>query len=151
MADEAVVYPATVEDFKSHFDRDFPFAPTDKEDDKNYIRDKDILKAFAEAAVNFNPALFDDNEIKLAFLYISAHYLCVDTKNSTLGLASSAEGFMASKNVGSVGVGYQFPQWLLETPLYSILGSTGYGLKFLGMIVNRARGNFGIAKGGTQP
>ncbi|MGB2578135.1 hypothetical protein AAIR98_000902 [Elusimicrobium simillimum] len=142
--------PVTVEEFKDYFDRDFPYASD--ESDMTQIRNKDIQKAFGEAQMNFNESLFScPDDIKRAFLYLAAHYLVVDISNSTSGLAGRFQGYMTSKSVGSVSAGYQIPQWILDNPIYSMLGQTVYGIKYLSLIVSQTVGNFGIVKGATSP
>ncbi|MDR3244572.1 MAG: DUF4054 domain-containing protein [Elusimicrobiota bacterium] len=145
-------YPITIDEFKEHFDRDFPFAPEYKPNDMDYIRDKDISKAFSEANLLFNPALFSDvEEKKLCFQYLAAHYLVIDIKNSSQGLSSGMQGFLGSKSVGSVSASYQFPQWLMSNPVFSALSQTGYGAKYLTLVQSRLIGNIGVIRGGTLP
>ena len=147
MAENEVLYPVTVAEFKTWFQRDFPFS----NDASQGVTDADILKAFAEASFVFNKALFDESEQKTAFLYIAAHYLVIDLKNSSMGLRGAFNGLMTNKSVGSVSVGYSMPNWILEHPLYSLIAQTPYGIKFLSLMVARCVGNFGVVKGATQP
>lgn len=145
---EDITYPVTVEEFKGWFVRDFPYSSNANEG----ITDNDILKAFAEAALVFNEQLFDteDNK-KLGFLYLAAHYLVIDLQNSSQGINGKYEGLMASKTVGSVSVGYQLPNWVIEHPIYSLLAQTKYGMKFLSLIITSLVGNVRAVKGITHP
>jgi hypothetical protein len=151
--------PVSVAQFKDWFDRDFPFNTAEDPDALTGIRDKDINKAFAEASALFNPRLFnadiDDNTglslLQVGFMYLAAHYLCVDFSNSSAGLNAINKGYMGSKGVGSVSVGYQFPQWIMSSPTYSLIAETGYGKKYLSLIIPQMIGNFGVVKGATQP
>lgn len=143
--------PITVQNFKEYFYRDFPYSssPTDY----TGIVDKDIEKAMKEAAMNFNQKLFatGSEEEKIAFLYLTAHYLIIDIANSTSGLASKFQGYMSSKSVGSVSVGYTLPQWITDNPILSMLAQTGYGAKYLALMITNMVGNVAIAQGATHP
>jgi subtilase family serine protease len=75
--------------------------------------------------------------------------LVIDIKNSSLGLNNTLKGFISSKSVGSVSESYQFPQWVLSNPLYSVLAKTGYGEKYISLVQNQMIGNFGVVAGRT--
>lgn len=145
---EKNIYPVTVEEFKTHFFRDFPFSENDSLDG---VRSQDIIKAFDEANFIFNPSLFTDREQKIAFLYAAAHYLVIDLKNSYTGLKGAFNGLLTSKSVGSVSVGYTMPSWITDNPVYSLLAQTPYGVKYLSLVLSRAIGNVGVVQGATQP
>ena len=143
------LYPITVNDFRGWFSRDFPYS---NDGDLTGVTSTDIKKAFVEASMNFNPSLFEtDNDKKLGFLYLAAHYLCIDLQNSSQGINGKYEGMMASKSVGSVSVGYTIPTWLLEHPFYSLLSQTKYGMKYLSLIIPVLVGNIAAVKGITHP
>lgn len=142
-------YPITVDDFKGWFSRDFPYSASG---DLSGITDQDILKAFAEASMNFNPTLFStEDEQKLGFLYLAAHYLVIDIQNSTNGLNGKYEGIMSSKSVGSVSVGYTIPDWVMASPIYSLLSQSKYGMKYLSLIIPSLVGNITAVRGATHP
>ena len=144
-----VTYPITVAEFKAWFSRDFPYS---EDGDLTGVTSADIQKAFAEANMNFNPSLFDTEEnLKLGFLYLAAHYLCIDLQNSAQGINGKYEGLMSSKSVGSVSVGYTIPNWVTEHPIYSLLTQTRYGMKFLSLIIPLLIGNVRAVKGATHP
>lgn len=144
-----VTYPITVAEFKAWFSRDFPYS---EDGDLTGVTPADIQKAFAEANMNFNPSLFDTEEnLKLGFLYLAAHYLCIDLQNSAQGINGKYEGLMSSKSVGSVSVGYTIPNWVTEHPIYSLLTQTRYGMKFLSLIIPLLIGNIRAVKGATHP
>lgn len=145
---ENATYHITVAEFKAWFVRDFPYSTNPEEG----ITDAEILKSFAEASLVFNPQFFDKEENKkLGFLYLAAHYLCIDLQNGAQGINGKYEGLMASKSVGSVSVGYQLPSWLLDNPIYSLLAQTRYGIKYLSLIVSFMVGNMAAVKGVTHP
>lgn len=145
---ENATYPITVAEFKTWFSRDFPYS-----DDPNVgITDNDITKAFSEASLIFNPTFWDteDNK-KLGFLYLTAHYLVIDLQNSSQGINGRYEGIMSNKSVGSVSVGYQLPSWVTDNPVYSLLAQTRYGMKYLSMIIALMVGSVVSVKGATHP
>ena len=116
----------------------------------NYIQDADILRAFNEAKVNFNAALFgDDDTIKMVFLYLAAHYLVIDLNNATNPLGMGFMGFTQSKSVGSVSESYAVPQWMLNNAILSQYATTGYGRKYLSLIQPYLVGNIIFVPGRT--
>ena len=116
----------------------------------NYIQDADIMRAFKEANVNFNTALFGDNDtIKMVFLYLAAHYLVIDLNNAMNPLGMGFMGFTQSKSVGSVSEGYAVPQWMLNNAILSQYAQTGYGRKYLSLIQPYLVGNIIFVPGRT--
>lgn len=116
----------------------------------NYIQDSDILRAFNEAKVNFNAALFgDDDMVKMVFLYLAAHYLVIDLNNAMNPLAVGFMGFTQSKSVGSVSESYAVPQWMLNNRTLSAYAQTGYGRKYLSLIQPYLIGNLIFVPGRT--
>lgn len=108
----------------------------------NYITDDDILEAFAEAKVNFNPNLFpDDDTAELVYSYLAAHYLIIDLYNAMNPLAVGFMSFTQSKSVGSVSESYGVPQWMLNNQYLSGYAQTGYGRKYLSLIQPYLIGN----------
>jgi hypothetical protein len=118
----------------------------------DYIEDDDITKAFAEAQINYNQSLFGtDDQIKLGYLYLSAHYLAVDIRNSANGIAANGAFPVSSRTVGSVSESYSIPAAYTDTAIYAMYSQTGYGMKYLSMVLPQLVGNVGIAYGGTLP
>lgn len=116
----------------------------------NYIQDADIMRAFKEANVNFNTALFGDNDtIKMVFLYLAAHYLVIDLNNAMNPLGMGFMGFTQSKSVGSVSESYAVPQWMLNNAILSQYAQTGYGRKYLSLIQPYLVGNIIFVPGRT--
>jgi len=102
----------------------------------NYITDDDIQRAIGQALLNANEYFgADDAEKVTIFLHLIAFYLVMDLKNASAGLNSAYAGLTASKSVGSVSESYNFPQWVMNNPLYSIYTSNGYGMKYLSLII----------------
>lgn len=107
-----------------------------KDDLFNYVTDDDITKAMGQAKLNINPRFgTDDNDRLIIFLHLVAFYLVMDLKNSASGVNSSYVGVVASKSVGDVSESYNFPQWLVNSPIYSVYSSNGYGMKYLSLIM----------------
>lgn len=116
----------------------------------NYIQDADIMRAFNEAKVNFNAALFgDDDTIKMVFLYLAAHYLVIDLNNAMNPLAMGYMGFTQSKSVGSVSESYAVPSFATNNALLSQLMLTGYGRKYLSLLQPYLVGNLIFVPGRT--
>lgn len=116
----------------------------------NYISDNDILRAYSEAKVNFNPNLFaDEDTAKMVFCYLAAHYLVIDLNNAQSPFALGFMGFTQSKSVGSVSESYGIPQWMLNNPVLSAYAQTGYGRKYLSLIMPYLRGNIILTPGRT--
>lgn len=119
----------------------------------DYVQDSDIEAAFAEAKVTFNQGLFgDDAEIRLGYLYLTAHFLVNDLKTSRGGIfAASVAGLMTSRSVGNVSEGYSVPEAYMKDPTLSFYAQSAYGMKYLAMVVPRLRGNMVVVRGATLP
>ncbi len=137
----------TVSDFKSYFDRDFPYGTA-----LSTVRDSDITKAMGEASVNFNEALFTSQaNFTIGFLYLTAHYLVVDLRAASQGIAGTYTWLETNKSVGSVSQGFTVPQYILDHPVLSMLSKTNYGAKYLAMVMGGLVGQIFTVCGGTQP
>ncbi|WP_299074740.1 DUF4054 domain-containing protein [uncultured Paraglaciecola sp.] len=145
----------TVSDFKTYFRRDFPYAPDDANFCSNsdtYIFDEDITKAFGEAKMMLNQALFSsDDGITIAYQYLTAHYLVHDINTGLQGVESTGNNPVSSRSVGSVSESYSIPQRYLDDPQLSFFTNTGYGMKYLSLILPALAGNVGSVCGATNP
>ncbi len=120
--------------------------------DNNFVLDEDIDKAITEASVNFNEGLFsDDDQKKMTFLYLVAHYLVVDLTAAKNAGQSGSSGTLASRSVGSVSESYTIPKWITDNPILSLYATTSYGIKYVSLIRPGLVGNIGIAQGATTP
>lgn len=118
----------------------------------NYVSDEDIERAFAEAKVGFNQALFPtDEDIKMGFLYLTAHYLVNDLRAALNGIAGVGAFMVASRSVGNVSESYSIPQAFLNDPIYAYLTTTPYGMKYLSLIYAYLRGGVFVVGGWTLP
>lgn len=120
---------------------------------ENYVLDTDISNAIGEASMNFNEGLWgSDEEKKLAFGYLVAHYLCLDVQTALQGLASNGNYPIQSKSVGSISVGFAIPAMYLQDPFVAYLNKTGFGQKYFSLLIPRLRGRgFAIAIGRSLP
>ena len=102
----------------------------------DYITDEDIEKAMSQASINANER-FGRNcqEKRTIYLHLVAFYLVMDWKNAAAGATSAYAGLTASKSVGDVSESYNFPTWLMNSPLYSLYATNGFGLKYLSLIL----------------
>ena len=117
----------------------------------NWIMDADITNAFAEAQVCFNQALLGtDDEITLGYLYMVAHYLCIDIRNSFAGIQGTGGFPVASRSVGSVAESYQIPEAFRENPTLAMYAQTSYGQKYLALVLPKTVGNMVAVLGGTN-
>lgn len=143
----------TAADFRARFARDFPFdAPIPSVPDLTKVQTADILNAFDDAATLINESLFSDQATySTAYLYLAAHFLVMNLKQSAAGIAGVVPWLVSSKGVGPVSVSYSIPQSILDSPLYASLAQTPYGMRYLASIVGLLAGNIGVAAGGTLP
>lgn len=121
-----------------------------EEDYNNYINDNDILKAMGQARGMININLFNGNKelLTICFLLLTAHYLIVDLNMSK---GNGASGFMiTSKSVDGVSASYGIPQTLLNSPLFSYLAKTEFGLKYIQYIMPMLNGYNRIVHGTTS-
>lgn len=118
----------------------------------NYVSDADIERAFLEAEMQFNQALFsEDRFIKVAFLYLAANYLVNDIRATRGGISGSPSFSVASRSVGNVSESYNIPASYTDNPAFAFLTQTAYGMKYLQMILPAMVGNVGVVCGATTP
>lgn len=118
----------------------------------NFVQDSDITRAFAEAMISFNQRLFTtDANIKIGYLYLTAHYLVNDLNTAMAGLGAAGYFPLASRSVGSVSESYSIPQKYLDDPLLSFYTQSRYGMKYLALVLPKLRGNVGVVCGATLP
>lgn len=118
----------------------------------NFVQDSDITRAFQEAQVVFNQALFStDPQIQMAYLYVTAHYLVNDILASMNAFATGVIGILSARTVGSVSESYSIPQKYLDNPVLAGYTKSAYGIKYLSMVLPKLVGNFGVVAGATLP
>lgn len=118
----------------------------------NYVLDSDIQTAFVEAQQDLNQALFaNDTFIRLGYLYLTAHFLINDLTTANAGLQTTGSYPVNSRSVGSVSESYTIPDYYLNNPKFLFYNKTGYGQKYLSMIMPYLVGNVGVVWGTTLP
>lgn len=102
----------------------------------DYVTDADIQRAMSQAIVNANYRFGNNDTERInIYLHLIAFYLVLDWRNAAAGVNSGYSGLVASKSVGDVSESYNFPQWMINNPLYSLYSSNGYGMKYLSLII----------------
>ena len=122
------------------------------DDTDNYVTDEDIDRAMDEADCVWNPNLAaTENESKQQYLYLTAHYLCLDFRVTSAGITGQLKGQVTSVSVGSVSESYQIPDaWTSNIMLFPFTTTT-YGLVYLGFVAPRIVGNVRAVAGATIP
>lgn len=152
-----VVYYEITKLFYRCLANDTTSVPTDTDDwaltsgnKTDYIWDADIEESYNEACTTFNPTNFGtDPQIKLGYLYLSAHYLVVDLRAN--GAGSLAGAAVQSRSVGNVSETYAVPDWMSKDPILSFFSTTSYGQKYLNMLSANLVGNVVAVCGITHP
>lgn len=117
--------------------------PTDTEawkkvkgDIYNYVTDPDVERAMSQAYLNRNPKFGENDEERInIYLHLIAFYLVMDIQNAAGGVNSSYAGLVSSRSVDGVSESYNFPQWLVNNPIYSLFSQNGFGMKYLSLIL----------------
>lgn len=139
------IKPSAAE-FKAYFARDFPYGTT-----VETVMDADIEKAQGQASFNFNEAIISDQaRFTILFNYLTAHFLCLDLRMAAQGVSSQYNWVRTSKAVGSVSEGYQVPDRIMANPELAMLTQTGYGGKYLQLILPQLLGQIFVVAGKTQ-
>jgi len=138
----------TSANFKSYFQRDFPYAPSSDPNNLDYITDTDLSNASLEAQVNFSAGIFGKNADSL-FYYLWAHYLCINLQNSQKGLSAQAQFALESAGVGSVSISNQISEVFKNDPSFSSLLTTAYGAKYLTLAYPYTVGGVQVSLGDT--
>ncbi len=138
----------TATEFKAQFVRDFPYAPAADPTNLEYITDSDITAAINQAQINFNSGLFGDNAT-IIFMFLAAHTLIMNIRNSSMGLSSQAKFALNSSSVGGVSISNNINEQFANDPLFSGYLQTGHGKVYLDMVYPYTIGNVGISCGRT--
>lgn len=147
--------PATLADFKARFNRDFQYGTgLDK------VTDIDIDNAMTDAASMFNPSLFNTADGKLAFLFATAHFVCSNVQaagglsvgpTKGLGIGNVPQEIQTNAGVGGVSAGFLEPPDIVKmNPSLFQFWSTDYGRRYMGMLVPKLRGAFGVVLGRSE-
>lgn len=153
--------PATLNDFKKRFARDFKYGSG-----PDTVMDSDIANAMQDALLVFNPGLFSVADGWLGFLYIVAHYVRINIEaagglalqNEGLGTENQAEQVLSGAGISGVSKNYvEPPDWVKRIPILQQFWLTTYGQKYVAMVQPKLVGNVGAVMGpsdfigGTTP
>ncbi len=102
------------------------------------------------------PSGYTVSESQIAYLYLTAHLLVMSLQAaggtgapaSAKGQYSSGGGIIQSKSVGGVTVNYAFPDYVINSPTLSLYLRTGYGQKYLTMLLPKMAGRRVFVVGG---
>lgn len=137
----------TVSDFKNYFVRDFPYGLTQQN-----VMDSDIARAQDEANFNFSPQFYDSQiNYNIGFNYLTAHFLVMDLRASSQGVAGQFSWLTSSKSVASVSEGIAIPQRILDNPEFAYLTKTPYGTKYLMLLLPQLSGQMFTVWSRTNP
>lgn len=138
----------SVSDFKSYFNRDFPYGT----DIDTSVTDGDITKAMEQTFITINQAFFNSQQAyNVGYYLLSAHNLVMNLRASSQGINGQASWLQQSHGAGSVNESFAIPQQILNNPLYSILTKTNYGMQYLNMVLPYLTGVVGWVPGRTLP
>jgi len=138
----------TVQEFKEYWFRDFPYSDNIEEG----VTDADIAKAFTQANFAINQNLFSTQaDYTTAYMLLAAHYLVLDLRLAAQGLNSTYQWAVASKSVGSVSESYSIPSRFQNNPYLTMLSQTGYGGKYIELLLPLMSGNVLSIPGRTLP
>lgn len=133
--------------FKTYFTRDFPYTA----DPSTGIQDTDIAKAYGQVNFVINTELFNNQEnYTLGYLWLAAHYLVIDLRASSQGIAGRYNWLEASKNAGGLSSSFSIPQRILDNPYFAMLTQTRYGAKYLEILLPGLVGQMFSVRGQTQ-
>lgn len=136
----------TINDFKTYFSRDFIFGIT-----PNTVMDADISNAYRDANVYVNPDLFPTQDgYVVGYLNLAAHFMVQSLQTSSQGPSGSFSWLTNSKSVGNVSEGIAIPQRILDNPEFAWLTKTGYGVKYLMLVLPLLSGVMYTVQGKTH-
>lgn len=137
-----------VQAFKDYFYRDFPYGT----DPETSVLDQDIQKAYGQTNINISEAIWSNQaEYTIGYLLLAAHWLVIDLRMASQGIAGAYSWVTTSKSVGSVSESFQIPQRILDNPEMAQLAQTNYGAKYLQLLLPRMAGQMFNAYGSTRP
>ncbi len=123
-----------------------------QDDVDNYIADEDITRAFAEAKLALNQAILgSDDVIRMAYLYLTAHFLTNDIRAASGGISGAPSYNVSSRSVGNVSESYAIPTAYQSSPIVNFYAQSAYGAKYLSFLLPLMVGNVGVVCGATQP
>lgn len=154
----AYLFPS-VSDFKSYFDRDFPYAVPASgiggdNTDVNKVRDQDITNAIAktQSRINNSNLYADQPTFTIAALLMSAHFLVNALVASSQGVSGQGAGWLVnSKSVGNVSMAQEFPDKVKRSPAFAPFLTTAYGSEYVAMTAPLCVANLAAAPRMSSP
>jgi Protein of unknown function (DUF4054) len=122
----------TIADFQAYFNRDFPYGNANL----TTVNDADIQKGLSQQQNVVNPELFpNQNLYTQGALLLAAHFMVLNLRAASQGIAGRPQWLEASKSVGSVASSFNIPERILENAEMSMYCQTTYGWQYLQMIL----------------
>ncbi len=136
--------------FKTNFVRDFQFSNDNV--DQTKVMDIDVQKGLNAATGFINQGLFGSQDAyDTGYLNLAAHFMVMNLRASSQGIAGKYTWLDNSKSAGSVSEGISIPEDILKNPVYSMLAQTNYGAAFLLQVYPTLIGQMFTVCGWTRP
>jgi hypothetical protein len=140
----------TITDFKTLFFRDFNYGGTNG--DLTTVQDQDLTNALADAGTNFNSLLFSTQaDYSNSYLLLSAHFLVMNLRASSQGIAGQYNWLQSGKGVGGISESFSIPNDVAQIPEFASYSKTFYGQKYLMIVLPRLRGQIFTVCGEAHP
>lgn len=136
--------------FKDNFARDFQYSNDNA--DQSKVMDIDIQKGLNAATGFVNQGFFASQALyDTGYLNLAAHFMVINLRASSQGIAGKYTWLDSSKGAGSVSEGISIPQRILDNPELSMLAQTNYGALYLQQIFPYLIGQIFTVAGYTNP
>ena len=140
----------SIDDFKSRFARDFPFANEKDPDNLDFITDGDIQNAIDYATMDFNEGIFGAaTGATYLFLLLTAYHLVENIQTSQKGLSAQSQFVTENISVGGVSVGNIVSERIAADPVLSKYMKNAYGQKYIEMALPYLVGRVAVVSGRT--
>lgn len=137
----------SVSTFQNFFSRDFAYGTT-----SDVVNSSDIQNAITLAGINFAQGLWATQQAyTTGYLYLTAHFLVMNLRASSQGIAGNYTWLTNSKGVGTVNESYQIPQRILDNPAMAMYSKTYYGAQYLNMVLPQIVGQMFTSFGPANP
>lgn len=139
---------ATVAQFKTQFNRDFPYST----DIALGVVDTDITNAFNLVDASINQAMWNgQTQYTIGYLYLAAHFLVLNIRASTQGLNGQYNFLQNSKSAGPVTESFTIPQRVIDNPDFAQYFKTNYGAMYMQLLWPQLAGQTFTVAGRTLP
>lgn len=138
----------TIQAFKAQFVRDFRYGTDINEN----VIDSDIANAFNVVDTMINQSLWSNQtSYQIAYLYLAAHYMCLNLRSSSQGINGQYNWAQNSKAVGGITESFTIPQRIIDNPDFMAYTKTNYGAFYLNMLWPKLAGQMFTVYGRTKP